>query len=116
MEKINALLAKYENFKYAQMRWIEEVSDSSKVVTIVIQDDDGEDVSSVKVTFTGIKDERILVNSVLGYLDMGFGVSMINERDLFGFALGSGTAMLHVRNAPLYIVATGMTIEEVPTI
>jgi hypothetical protein len=45
-------------------------------------------------------------------MDTGFGISIIKEHDLYGFALGKGTAMLHVLNAPLYIVASDINIEE----
>ena len=113
MEKVNALLQKYNNFKYEQLRSIQPLSDSSKVVTIVIQDDEGEDVSSVKIEFNDIKDSRILANSVLSSLDMGDGITLIKENNLYGFALGRGTAMLHVHNAPLYIIASAIKIEEV---
>jgi len=112
MEQINTLLEKYNNFKDAQIRSIQTLSDSSKVLTLVIQDDDGEDINSVKIEFNNVANSKILDNSVLSYMDMGFGISIIKEHDLYGFALGSGTAMLHVLNAPLYIVASDINIEE----
>lgn len=113
MEEINALLEKHNKFKYAQIRSIEQLSDDTRTVTIVVLDDDGEeDLHTVKIEFIGIKSSRILVNEVLGYLDMSFGISIIKENDLYGFALGNGSAMLHVHNAPLYIVASDIKIEE----
>ena len=112
MEQANNLLAKYNNFKDAQIRSVKPLTESSKLVTLVIQDDDGEDVGSVQIEFDGIKESRILENSVLPFLDMMSGITLIKEHDLYGFALGSGTAMLHVHNAPLYIVASEMKIQE----
>jgi hypothetical protein len=112
MEEINTLLEKYNNFKDAQIRSIQALSDNSKVLTIVVQDDDGEDLNTVKIEFNNITNSQILDNSVLPYMDMGFGISIIKEHDLYGFALGKGTAMLHVLNAPLYIVASDIMIEE----
>ncbi|MBN2817100.1 MAG: hypothetical protein JXQ67_10485 [Campylobacterales bacterium] len=112
MEKITPILEKYNNFKDAQIRSVRNLTDDSKVVTIVLQDDDGEDLNSVEVTFTGITRSRILENSVLSLLDMMSGVSIIKEHDLYGFALGRGTAMLHVHNAPFFIVSNGISIEE----
>ncbi|MCO4845264.1 MAG: hypothetical protein KC427_04520 [Sulfurovum sp.] len=112
MEQINTLLEKYNNFKDAQIRSIQSLSDTSKVLTIVVQDDDGEDLNTVKIEFNNITNSQILDNSVLPYMDMGFGISIIKEHDLYGFALGSGTAMLHVYNAPLFIVASDICIEE----
>lgn len=112
MEQINNLLEKYNHFKDAQIRSIEPLSDSSKVLTLVVQDDDGEDISTVKIEFNNITDSKILDNSVLSFMDMGFGISIVKEHDLYGFALGKGTAMLHVQNAPLYIIASDIAIEE----
>lgn len=113
MEAINALLKKHNKFKYAQIRSIDQLSDDTKTVTIVVQDDDGEeDLHTVKIEFKDIKSSRILLNDVLGYLDMSSGISIIKENDLYGFALGNGSAMLHVHNAPLYIVASAIKIEE----
>ncbi|MBT8344144.1 MAG: hypothetical protein HKP62_07280 [Sulfurovum sp.] len=112
MEQVNSLLEKYNHFKDAQIRSIQPLSDSSKVVTLVVQDDDGEDLNTVSIEFKDIKESKILQNSVLAFMDMGSGISIVKEHDLYGFALGSGTAMLHVHNAPLYIVASDINIEE----
>jgi len=113
MEKINTLLEKYNNFKDAQIRSIENISDSSKLLTLVIQDDDGEDVSKVKVTFNNVRDSKILVNDVLPFLDMMSGISIIKENNLYGFAVGRGSAMLHVNSAPLYIISSDIEIKEI---
>ncbi len=113
MENIGAILKKYNNFKDAQLRSIYPLSDSSKVLILVIQDDDGEDLNSVEIEFSNITKSQILDNSVLSYMDMGFGISIIEEHGLYGFALGQGTAMLHVHNAPLFIIASEVKIKEV---
>lgn len=112
MEQINSLLEKYNHFKDAQIRSIQTLSDTSKVVTIAVQDDDGEDLHTISIEFKDIKESKILQNSVLAFMDMGSGISIVKEHNLYGFALGSGTAMLHVHNAPLYIIASDITIEE----
>ena len=111
MEQINNLLEKENNVNDAQIRSIQPLSDTSKVLTIVVQDDDGEDINTVKIEFENITNSKILENSVLSYMDMGFGISIIKEHDLYGFALGKGTAMLHVHNAPLYIIASDINLE-----
>ena len=112
MEEINKLLNKYDNFKYEQIRSIEQLPDSRKIVTLVIQDDDGEDLNTVKLEFSNITDSKILVDSVLSFLDMTSGITLIKENNLYGFAIGSGTAMLHVHNAPLFIIASDIKIQE----
>jgi len=111
MEEITTLLQKYNNFKYEQLRFIEQLSDS-KTVTLVIQDDEGEDVDTVKLEFKNITASKILVNDVLSFLDMSSGITLIKENSLYGFAIGSGTSMLHVHSAPLFIVASDIKILE----
>lgn len=112
MKEIEDLLQKYNHFKYEQLRSVKQQPDT-KIVTLVVQDDEGEDVNTVNITFRGINASRILENSVLSLLDMGSGITLIKENNLYGFALGQGTTMLHVHNAPLYIVASDVEIEEV---
>ena len=112
MEEINSLLKKYDNFRAAQLRTIQQLPDSSKIITIVVQDDDGEDINTVKLTFNNINNSHILVDSVLPYLDMMSGISIIKEHDLYGFAVGRGDTMFYVHSAPLFIVASDITIEE----
>jgi hypothetical protein len=112
MENITPILEKYNYFKDAQIRSAQQFEDGSKMVEIVVLDDDGQDVSSVEFTFENIKEFRILQNSVLAFIDMMSGVSVIKENGFYGFALGSGTAMLHVLNAPMYIVASEISVKE----
>jgi len=112
MEEINTLLEKYNNFRDAQIRSVETPSESSKIVTIVVQDDDGEDVNTVKIEFKNIKESRILLNNVLPFLDMMTGISIVKEHDQYGFAVGGGSAMLNIHNSPMYIIASDLAIEE----
>jgi len=112
MEEIDTLLKKYNNFKYEQLRSIQQLPDGSKIVTLVVQDEDGEDTNTVKLEFNNINDSKILVNDVLSFLDMTSGITLIKENNLYGFAIGSGTAMLHVHNAPLYIIASDVKVIE----
>lgn len=113
MEQINNLLEKYNHFRYARISYVESPADRSKVViNIVIEDDEGEVTNTVRIAFTNIKESRLLQNSVLPFLDMMSGISIVKDHDLYGFALGSDTAMLHVHNAPMYVIASDIAIEE----
>ena len=113
MEKINAVLEKYNHFKLDQFHSIEKPSEDTIVVTLVVQNDDGEDTHHVKVTFNKIKESRLLVNHALAFLDMMSGISILKERDLYGFAIGKCQAMLNIISAPLYIVSSEINIEEI---
>jgi len=110
MQEINTLLKKYDNFRGAQLRSVEYISKTERIVTIGDEDEDGEDMYSVKLRFSDIQSSKILEQSVLAYLDMSSGITLIKENGLYGFGLGKGTAMLHVHNAPLYIVAENIKI------
>jgi|SaaInl8_200m_RNA_FD_contig_41_454904_length_2378_multi_4_in_0_out_0_4 hypothetical protein len=110
MQNINNLLEKYNNFVGDVLDNIEKTSETSYILTISVQDDDGEEVNQVKLDFTDVQDSKILVNSVLSYMDMMSGITLIKENNLYGFAVGRGSAMLHVHNAPLYIVSSNIKI------
>ena len=112
MEEINTLLEKYNYFRDAQIRSVQVPTDSSKIVTIVVQDDDGEDINTVKMEFKNIKASRVLLNNVLPFLDMMTGITMVKEHDRYGFAVGGGSDMLDMHNSPMYIIASDLTIEE----
>jgi len=111
MQEIDTLLEKYNNFKGAQIRSVEYISLTERIVTLGDEDEDGEDMYSVKIRFSDIQSSKILEQSVLAYLDMASGITLIKENDLYGFALGKGTSMLHVHSAPLYIVASTIKID-----
>ena len=112
MEQINNVLEKYNHFKDARISSVESPADRSKVIiNIVVEDDEGEIMNTVSIEFRDIKQSRLLQNNVLGFLDM-MSVSIVKEHDLYGFALGSDTAMLHVHNAPMYVIASEISIEE----
>jgi len=110
MENVSALLEKYNNFKGDILRKIEKTSDTSYILTIAIQDDDGEDLNNVVIDFTDVLRSKILVDSALPYMDMMSGLTLIKENGLYGFAVGRGTAMLHVNSAPLFIVSSNINI------
>ena len=112
MEQIDTILKKYNNFKDAQVRSVQNLTESSKLLTLVVQDDDGEDINTVKVTFNNINDSRVLVNDVLPFLDMMSGITILKENNLYGFAVGNCSAMLHVHSAPMYIISSDIEIEE----
>lgn len=112
MEEVNKVLEKYNNFADAQIKSIVTKEDESKVVVMSIQDDDGEEIGEVSLEFSGIKEARILQNHVLAFLDMMSGVTIIEENGLYGFGIGHGESMLHVHNAPLYIISESISIEE----
>ncbi|MDQ7044637.1 MAG: hypothetical protein Q9M32_01800 [Sulfurimonas sp.] len=112
MQEVNALLEKYDNFKGAMMRSIEQREDGSKIITIVLQDDDGEDLNSVSLEFTNITSSKLVIDSVLAFMDMGLGITIIKEHDYYGFALGRGTSLLDINSSPVYIVAANLKIQD----
>jgi len=114
MENIQPLLAKFNHFKDAEIRSIHTPAEDSAVITIAVQDDDGDDTDTIKIECTGIKEKRLLVNSVLPFLDMMSGISIIEERNQFAFAIGRCDTMLSVLNAPLYVVSEAIGLEETP--
>lgn len=112
MESINTLLEKFNHFKDDQLHSIQKPSDTSLLLTIAVQDDEGDDTHHVKIEFIGLKDAKLLEHAFLPYLDMMSGVSIIKEHGLYGFAVGNSDAMLHVKNSPFFVISEDIKIEE----
>jgi hypothetical protein len=112
MKDFTTLLEKHDQFKDAVFRTIEVPDDSTVRFTLAIQDDWGEDTHEVTVELTGVTDSRLLQNSMLGFLDMMSGASVVFERNLYGFAIGNCSAMLCVKSAPMYAIGADINIEE----
>jgi hypothetical protein len=113
MQNTQALLTKFNRFKDAEIRAIYTPDEETVVLTLVVTDDDGEETDRVEVKCSGTKQKRLLVNAVLPMLDMMSGISIVEERNQFAFAIGNCDAMLSVLNAPLYVVCEALTMEEV---
>lgn len=112
MERIIPLLEKYNSFKDASFRKIERPEENTLLITLVTEDDEGEDIDTVKIKFIDIDDATLLENAMLPFLDMMSGVSIIHERGLYAFAVGSSDAMLHIKNSPFFIVSKEIEIQE----
>lgn len=113
MEKIQAMLEKYNYFKMDQINAIERPDEDTIVVKMIVQNDDGEDVVAVNLKFNGIKEKRLLVNHALAFLDTMSGISIVYEREHYGFGIGNCPAMLNVISAPLFVVAKALEVEEI---
>lgn len=113
MENLNALLEKYDHFRLEQFHSIEKPAEDTIRITLAVQDDYGEETHHVKFTFRKIKNAKLLVNDALAFLDMMSGVTLIKERELYGFAIGDCPAMLNVIHAPFFIVAEEVEAEEI---
>lgn len=113
MEEINAILEKFNHFRLEQFESIEKPEEDTIRITLGVQDDFGEDTHKVKITFRGIKNAKLLVNDALAFLDMMSGVTLIQERGQYGFAIGNCPAMLNVTQAPFFIVSEEVEVEEI---
>ncbi len=110
---INSFLKKFTNFKEASFRHIEPTSDTSLLMTLVITDDDGEDLNKVILEFIGINKFKILDNSVLSYLNMYEGINILKRNDnTLAFVLGRFDDAINIYDSPMYIIATNINYKE----
>ncbi|MBT5935642.1 hypothetical protein [Sulfurimonas sp.] len=78
---------------------------------MALQDDDGEDISSVKLEFININSSRTVPDTALSYMDMMSGIAIIYENEKYGFAIGCGTTILAIHTTPLFIISDDIKIE-----
>lgn len=113
MDQITSVLKKYNHFHFATFKTIDSISQTEIHATFTIQNDDEIDTHAIKFEFRGVNDFRIVQNMVLSLLDMSGGISIIKYDHIYGFTLGrSNDDLLAIKNAPLYIVASNITITE----
>lgn len=112
METLQPLLNRYDHFRDFEIRALHAPMQGAIAVTLVEQNEEGEDERAVAITFEGVSDARVLQSAVLPFLDMMRGISIIHERDRYAFAIGRCDTMLHALNAPLYIISTAVSVEE----
>ena len=104
---------RFDNFIDAQIRSIDLVSPTSIVASIACQDSlRGYDWLTLKLEFSGVLDAKLLDNSKISLVDMDDGISIINEKNHFAFAIGSYNNISGIKNANTYIISSSVKYKE----
>lgn len=110
---VNSFLKEFNNFKEASFRNIEGTSETSLLMTLIITDDDGEDLNKVVLEFIGVSKFKILENSVLAYLDMYSGINILKRSDdTLAFVLGQFNDTKNIYDSPMYIIASNINFTQ----
>lgn len=113
MQEIQKILEKFDNFRFAEFQSIQPLSETSMLLTFVVQDDDGEETDKVTFQLDGVNEAKLLENRVLSYLDMTDGISIIQYNDFYAFSLGkSNDDLLAIKNTPLYAIADNISAKQ----
>jgi len=105
-QTIQSILNQYRHFKGGTIDAVYQEGDDSIIVEILPEETE----HKVLFRFEEIQETRVLTASVLSLMDMSQGICVVEEYGLYGFALGEAETMLHVHNAPMYIIAKRLDI------
>ena len=112
LTNIKEFLDRFDNFKDGEFRSIEVITPTTMLVTLAGQDKAREfDWVSVKLEFNNISDARILEDKKLSLVDMGDGISIIDETKL-AFAIGECYNISSIKSSTCYIECLTIKYEE----
>ncbi len=105
-KEIDTFLDRFGSFVDSEFRSIEIVSPSTVKITLSAQDSArGFDWITVDLEFDSVSDALLPQSSKLPHLDMGDGVTIISQNNLFAFAVGSYDSFSNITDSICYIKA-----------
>ena len=118
MKPLNAagiakLLERFDDFKGSEIRSLEIKSPTEIEMSFALQDKArAYDWITLNLLFSGVCDAKLVDANKLEYIDMSDGVSILYEKSLFHFAVGSYTTGASIKDALLYIVSENIKYNE----
>jgi hypothetical protein len=111
--QLPTFLERFDNFKDAEFRTLEIISASQIKLTLATQDKARAfDWISLELLFSGVVDAKLPQNNKLHLIDLSDGISIINENNMFAFAIGACYNISTVKNSIFYIVADSLKYKE----
>ncbi|RLA77482.1 MAG: hypothetical protein DRG78_17390 [Epsilonproteobacteria bacterium] len=106
-------LKRLDNFKNGELRSFEVISPSVMSITLAGQDEARAfDWISVTLEFSNITDARVVDDKRLSLIDMGDGVSIINNNEELAFGIGECYNIDNIKNSTSFIVCKNIKYEE----
>lgn len=112
MNTVTTLVEQHDHFRDSRIESLQRIDDTTLKLRIIVEDDDAEPTHAITCTFKGVIDARLLDNSVLPFVDMMGGITVLEENGRTAFAIGAHNAMLHIQNAPFFIICDAIEMHE----
>ncbi len=111
--QLPAFLERFDNFKDAELRTLELISASQIKLTLTAQDKARAfDWIGLELLFSDVIDAKLPENEKLHLLDLSDGITIINNDNMFAFAIGACYNISTVKNSIFYIVANSLKYKE----
>lgn len=105
-KEIDAFLDRFGRFVDSEFRSIDILSPNSIKITLAAQDSArGFDWITVDLEFDGVSDALLPQSSKLPHIDMGEGITITSQNDLFAFGIGSYDTLTNITDSICYIKA-----------
>lgn len=106
-------LERFCNFKDAEFRSIDIISQTEIKLTFATQDSARDfDWITVALEFNGISDAKLLKESHISLVDMSDGISIIKDENRFAFAIGECYNISTIKSASCFIIASSLKYQE----
>ncbi len=106
-------LARFDNFKDAELRSLEVLSPTDIKMTVAVQDSARAfDWITLELDFIGVSDARLLDQNKLQFIDMSEGVSLLHVDGIFAFGIGACYNIQAIKNSTLYIISKDLKYKE----
>ena len=112
-KELDSFLKRFDYFKDSELRSVEITSPTTIKITLAGQDSArGFDWITVEFELDSVSDAKLLESSKLSFVDMAEGISLLNEDNLFGFAIGQYQNLSGIKNATIYMISSSIKYKE----
>jgi len=110
---LDTFLKRFGYFRDGEFRHVEIISPTTISLTLATQDEARAfDWVTITLEFNGVSDAVLLDNSKLNLVDMGDGISIINENNLFHFGIGKCNNLSSIQTSTCQVVSSSLKYEE----
>jgi len=111
--EITKFLDRFNSFKESEIRSLKVSSPTEIQLVLTAQDKArGFDWITVTFLFNDIDNARLIDENKLSYVSMDDGITIINENQLFAFAVGKYQSLQSAQEAQLYLISKTIKYNE----
>ena len=113
LQNIETFLKRFNYFRDGEFRSVTIINPTTILVILAGQDEAlAYDWKSVHIEFSGVVDAKLLADTQYPLLDMGNGISLIQDNNAIAFGVDECRTVASIKTSSCYIEATTLKYEE----
>lgn len=110
---LNLFLQRFNYFIDSELRHVQIVSPTTICIILAAQDSARAfDWITVELEFSGVNEAKLLDENRISFLDMSDGITLLNEDNLFAFAVSKCSNISTVKSSTCHVVALSVKYKE----